>query len=83
MHDLSKRTKQYSAHYEWDGALWTIDFSAYDMEDAQARCATFGAVKFAGEIVMVIPCTPVSAPVFGLLVRLGCWMGNLLRRTAS
>jgi hypothetical protein len=76
-HDWSKKCKQYSGHYKWDGALWAVDFRAYDMEDAQARCRQFGNVEFAGETVAIIPCSEMSRPILGIFVRLACWARNL------
>lgn len=75
----NRPTKRFSATYFWDDARWWIELTAYDFEDAEARCKHLN-LRLRGLHVMDIPCAPASAPAVGLGVRVFTAVANFFRK---
>jgi hypothetical protein len=66
-------TKRYLASYFWDDAWWSVIVTAYDWQDAEARCKALGRLRLDGELVVTIP-MPVSSRFALPFIRFFNWL---------
>lgn len=69
--------KTYLCEYQHDGASWVVEVPALSFKDAERRLHKMPFGKVLGEKVLAIP----AAAGGGLLVRLACWLRNLIKGT--
>ena len=67
--------KTYLCEYQHDGASWVVEVPASSFKDAERRLHKMPFGKVLGEKMLAIP----AATGGGLLVRLACWLRNLMK----
>lgn len=69
--------KEYVCRYYHEGSWWSLDISAKDYADAEARVAKLGNLQLQGELMMKIPAGAGSPWLANLI----CKIGNAFSRS--
>lgn len=69
---MEKETRKYLCSYFHDDMWWSVEITAYDREDAEARVKKLGYLRLDGELMATVPAK------CGFLVRFVVWVKNLL-----